>query len=385
MTIPFRLASSILNVNPPGSADAGATVASTSSARVDSTCQPNEVVSGHSSDSDNAVATTRTPAELGWNRHDSTDPLAALTSSIEHASSTAILMSSMLSRSKSWRMATTDATARSTGSCAGSAPTLTSISSSTRADSSDVVTPCSLDGAYVCKNGAMTVRRQPPDWSTGPPTEAGGSSDDGTSRKPSKGDITAQAILDTAERLLEKRSLREIGIDELAAGAGVSRSTFYFHFESRDDVLYELSDRLIGEIYAEGLVWFRRSDEEPVAAIRRALTRMVELWRAHGPVLRASVRGRETDPRLAVLWSEIARRFMRSTAVQIESERNAGLAPPGPPTARGLARALVIMNESTCYQQTLVKKSAEWDAELVESLTAIWVRSIYGPNVAFTS
>jgi AcrR family transcriptional regulator len=44
--------------------------------------------------------------------------------------------------------------------------------------------------------------------------------------------------LDTAELLLAKRSLRKIGIDELAAGAGVSRSTFYFHFESREDVRY---------------------------------------------------------------------------------------------------------------------------------------------------
>jgi AcrR family transcriptional regulator len=226
----------------------------------------------------------------------------------------------------------------------------------------------------------MTVRRQPPDCSSEPPP-ADPDDEQGAARKPSKGDITAQAILDTAERLLEKRSLREIGIDELAAGAGVSRSTFYFHFESRDDVLYALSDRLIGEIYAEGLVWFRRKDEEPVAAVRRALTRMVELWRDHGPVLRASVRGRETDPRLAELWFEIARRFMRSTAVQIEAERNAGLALPGPPPARALARVLIMMNESACYQQTLAKKSATWDAELVDALTAIWVRTIYGPNV----
>src|ERR1041384_7404555 len=114
--------------------------------------------------------------------------------------------------------------------------------------------------------GAMTVRRQPPD-SMSDPREPGTDEEHATPRKPTKGDLTALAILDTAERLLEKRSLREIGIDELAAGAGVSRSTFYFHFESRDDVLYTLSERLIGETYAEALVWFRRSDEEPVAAV----------------------------------------------------------------------------------------------------------------------
>jgi hypothetical protein len=97
--------------------------------------------------------------------------------------------------------------------------------------------------------------------------------------------------------------------------------------------------------------------------------------------LRASVRGRETYPRLAELWADVARRFMRSTAVQIESERNAGLALPGPPSARALARVLVMMNETSCYQQSLMRNSPSWDEELVDTLTTIWLRSVYGPDV----
>jgi TetR/AcrR family transcriptional regulator, ethionamide resistance regulator len=221
----------------------------------------------------------------------------------------------------------------------------------------------------------MTVRRQPPGWM--PPGEG---ANEEQARKPTKGDMTARAILDTAAKLLATRSLREIGIDELTAGAGVSRSTFYFHFESRDAVLYALSEQVLREIYASGVVWFRRNDEEPGAAIRRALTATVALWRAHGGVLRASVRGRETDARLAQLWIEVARRFMRSTAVQIESERRAGLALPGPPSAKLVARVLVLMNETTCYHQTLAKPSEKWDADLVDTLTTIWLRTIYGPD-----
>jgi TetR/AcrR family transcriptional regulator, ethionamide resistance regulator len=227
----------------------------------------------------------------------------------------------------------------------------------------------------------MTVRRQPPDRSSGPP-EPGDGDGEGLGRGPSKGDLTAQAILDTAELLLAKRCLREIEIDELAAGAGVSRSTFCLHFESREDVLYALSERLSRELYSSALVWFRRGDEPPKAAVQRALEQTVALWREHGPVLRASVRGRESDERLAGLWAELARRFMRSTAVQIESERNAGLAMPGPPSARALARVLVMLNEQACFQQSLLKPSADWDAELVDTLATIWVRSIYGPEAA---
>ncbi|MEV4312445.1 TetR/AcrR family transcriptional regulator [Actinocrispum sp. NPDC049592] len=222
----------------------------------------------------------------------------------------------------------------------------------------------------------MTVRRQPPDWPAGPP----GAGEPPRAPRPARGEGTTQAILDTAELLLANRSLHEIGIDELAAGAGVARSTFYLHFESREDVLYALSDRLCREIYTSAVVWFRRGDESPKEAVERALTHTVALWRAHGPALRASVRGRETDPRLAELWRDIARRFMRSAAVQIESERNAGLAMPGPPSARALARVLVMMNEAACYQQTLLPPSPEWDTELIDTLGTIWVRSIYGPD-----
>lgn len=221
----------------------------------------------------------------------------------------------------------------------------------------------------------MTVRRQPPGWT--PPGEG---ANEEQARRPTKGDLTARAILDTAAQLLETRSLREIGIDELTAGAGVSRSTFYFHFESRDAVLYALSEQVLREIYASGIVWFRRNDEEPGAAVRRALTATVALWRKHGGVLRASVRGRETDPRLTELWLQVARRFMRSTAVQIESERRAGLALAGPPSAQVLARVLVLMNETTCYHQTLAMPSEKWDADIAETLSAVWLRSIYGPE-----
>src|ERR671931_102010 len=68
-------------------------------------------------------------------------------------------------------------------------------------------------------------------------------------RGPSKGDRTSQAILDTAERLLAERDLSAITIDELATGAGISRSAFYFHFESREAVLYLLADRVLKELF----------------------------------------------------------------------------------------------------------------------------------------
>ena len=200
----------------------------------------------------------------------------------------------------------------------------------------------------------------------------------GSRRKRSKGDLTSQAILDTAERLLETKSLDEIAVDELTSGAGISRSTFYFHFESREAVLYALSERVVEGLYDNAALWLRRGSEPPEDSIRRAIAGTVSLWRAHGPVLRAAVRARDTSELVRGFWSGVARKFIDSTATQIEIERDAGVAVPGPPTARSLATVLVSMNETMCYNLSLSRKSAARDREVVDTLTAVWLRSVYG-------
>ena len=90
-------------------------------------------------------------------------------------------------------------------------------------------------------------------------------------RAPRKGDLTEQAILDTAQRLLAERPLSEIAIDELARGAGISRPSFYFYFESREGILRALAARITDELYRSSEVWLRRVHESPADAVRRAI------------------------------------------------------------------------------------------------------------------
>jgi hypothetical protein len=36
------------------------------------------------------------------------------------------------------------------------------------------------------------------------------------------------------------------------------------------------------------------------------------------------------------------------------------------------------MNEQACFNQTLTRPSTETDAELVDTITTIWMRAVYG-------
>ena len=105
-------------------------------------------------------------------------------------------------------------------------------------------------------------------------------------RRPRKGDLKEQAILDTAERLLAERSFDQIGVDELARGAGISRPTFYFYFESKQAVLRLLVEQVTTQAFSDS-DWLTGADQPPEEAIRSGIEMGVQLWRDHGAVRRS--------------------------------------------------------------------------------------------------
>jgi AcrR family transcriptional regulator len=46
-----------------------------------------------------------------------------------------------------------------------------------------------------------------------------------------------ERLLDTAYELFSTRGVRDVGIDELIARAGVAKATLYHHFDSKDDLV----------------------------------------------------------------------------------------------------------------------------------------------------
>jgi AcrR family transcriptional regulator len=195
-------------------------------------------------------------------------------------------------------------------------------------------------------------------------------------RGPTKGDLKEDAILETCERLLARKPLSEIGVDELAAGAGISRPSFYFYFESKDAVLRTLVARIAEEMLARAESWLDRTDEPAEVTTMRTIEATAEVWEAHGPVLRAAVQNWGTVPEMRAFGEGLVKRFVDRSAQSIRDAREAGDAPPGPdPDA--LATALVWMNERCFYTSSLSASPALSRKQLVPTLTVIWLRAIY--------
>ncbi|MFE6858700.1 TetR/AcrR family transcriptional regulator [Nocardia sp. NPDC057668] len=188
-------------------------------------------------------------------------------------------------------------------------------------------------------------------------------------RGPSKGDQREAAILETARQLLAEQPLSAITVDQLAKGAGLSRSTFYFYFDSRDTVVYTLvADSLaeLGELM---------NDLTPPLpeAFHRAIARYLDRWRHHGPLLRA-FGSTERDERVETAWAEAHTRIRTRLSALIDAERAAGRAPSGPP-APLLADALMAMMWRAGYEHSLAPDTDP--TAKVDTLTAVFTRTIW--------
>jgi AcrR family transcriptional regulator len=202
----------------------------------------------------------------------------------------------------------------------------------------------------------------------------------GRRRGQRKGDLREQAILDTAWRLLAAKPIGAITVDELAAGAEISRSSFYFYFESRDAVILALAEKTSAEL---GQIVVGALEHGPLRAdgIMALVTGLLGCWRANGPVLRAMDVIAEHDAELRRFWTGIVDPIVDALALAIDADRAAGRAPAGPP-ASDLMRSLADMYWRASHQASLTPASVEADRRLAGTLTTITMRAIYGRDDA---
>lgn len=200
----------------------------------------------------------------------------------------------------------------------------------------------------------------------------------GRRRKRSRGDLREQAIVEATRRLLSERSWSEINVSDIARAAGISRSSFYFYFDSRESVLLEIAGEVEQGFFEADSAFLRRSDESPSVALRRVIQANLRIWHNNGAILRAVLDARDGDPALASFRRDMAEHFVSAIAGQIERERAAGTTAEGTPGARQLARVLLIMTERVYYELTRDPPSKEAEARICDALEAIWFRAIYG-------
>jgi AcrR family transcriptional regulator len=196
------------------------------------------------------------------------------------------------------------------------------------------------------------------------------------SSRPS-GDDRELAILTTAERLLEERPLTEISVDDLAKGAGISRPTFYFYFPSKEAVLLTLLDRVVQEVDAAIEVVKSQLPSDPARVWGAIINGVFESFGSKPWVGRNGLALLAGQGELRQIWLTLLQKWIDQTASSIKAERERGAAPETIP-AEDLAVTLNLMNERTMMAVFSGEQPAVAHEHVVDTLTHIWLTSIYG-------
>jgi AcrR family transcriptional regulator len=193
------------------------------------------------------------------------------------------------------------------------------------------------------------------------------------------GDDREQAILATAARLLEDRSFADISVDDLAKGAGLSRPTFYFYFKSKEAVLLSLLEPVIARADSEFDGAVQRLPADPRRVWRNGIKAFFTAFATHRRLARAATEALATSSELRIVWSGFMQKWIDQTAAMIVAERARGAAPETVASA-DLATSLNQMNERTMMAALSAETPAVDPDRVVDTLTHIWVSSIYGES-----
>lgn len=190
------------------------------------------------------------------------------------------------------------------------------------------------------------------------------------------GDDREQAILATAERLLQERPLGDFSVDDLAKGAGISRPTFYFYFRSKNAVLLSLLDQMNSKAQEALRSLGGISSDDPKDLWRARIEAFFEVSGSHPAVAVAGAAAKATNPEARQLWSALMQRWVSLTTMAIRAERGRGAAPDTVP-AEHLAVALNMLSERVMAATFTGEDAAIPEDLVIDTLLHIWMASIY--------
>ncbi len=90
---------------------------------------------------------------------------------------------------------------------------------------------------------------------------------------PRKDDVK-RIIIESTEKLLGQKALADISLAEIARTAGVSKGTLYYHYKSKDDILFDITDEYLKKQWEDLICW--TEDKNKDTSLPRLVKYVVE-------------------------------------------------------------------------------------------------------------
>jgi AcrR family transcriptional regulator len=186
---------------------------------------------------------------------------------------------------------------------------------------------------------------------------------------------TRREILEATERALRERPYRDLSVEVVMAGTGLTRTAFYRHFDDVPDLVLRVLQDVGSELFEIAQRWLKGSTEDFPAAAREGLEGIVDFFSRHGPLVAAVSEAAVTDERIEAGYSTFMNVFFTLTTQGLDAMVQRGQLAPC--DTEGMSRALNLMNERYLLDQ-LGREPRGDPAAVLATLEAIWVRSV-GP------
>lgn len=75
-------------------------------------------------------------------------------------------------------------------------------------------------------------------------------------------DNIKEKILAAATALLKEKSFNEVSLSEIAKKSGVSKGSVYYYYKNKDDILYDIADGYLQQMYDELIAWVENKEKD---------------------------------------------------------------------------------------------------------------------------
>lgn len=193
----------------------------------------------------------------------------------------------------------------------------------------------------------------------------------------SKGDQRERELLDSAEAVLASTDARDLTIEAVAVGAGLSRSSVYFYFDGTDAIIDALVERASAEMIAT-FAPTGNGDVPGLGAFAESATHAVfTSWRRHKAVFLAAAERSTRDSSFRRRWIHINEQFADALADVVEAERSRGTL-PHTMDAQQAASLVCWMVERNCYLLFSRRHTAREEKELQKAIIELTMLAFGG-------
>jgi AcrR family transcriptional regulator len=149
-----------------------------------------------------------------------------------------------------------------------------------------------------------------------------------TDTRRSRGDRQRDAIVTAVRELLEERSFADLSVSMITERAGLTRSGFYFYFDSKYAVLAVILADALEQLDELTHGFAPRTDGESAPEFaKRMVAAAAALFASNDPVLKACSVARNTDAQIREMMNDVEDTVIAKIVALVEQEVRAGARP----------------------------------------------------------